>query len=107
MSVIQISAKELQQKLQEEVTPLLLDVREPHEFVYAHIAGSHHIPLNQIPQRMNEIDDNVDCIVICHHGIRSQQAADFLVHSGFTHIYNLDGGIDTWSVECDNTVSRY
>lgn len=106
MSVIQISAKALQQKLQGEVPPLLLDVREPHEFVYAHIEGSQHIPLNQIPQRINEIDDTADCVVICHHGIRSQQAADYLVHSGFTRIYNLDGGIDTWSVKCDATVLR-
>lgn len=107
MSVIQVSAKELQKKITEGVKPVLLDVREQNEFDFAHIAGSQLIPLNQIPQRMNEIDTNVDCVVICHHGMRSQQAAAFLVHSGFSNIYNLSGGIDAWSVECDNTVSRY
>lgn len=107
MSVIQISAKDLYKKISGDVKPLLLDVRELNEFEYARIEGSLHIPLNQIPQRINEIDGAVDCVVICHHGMRSQQAADFLVHSGLTNIYNLSGGIDAWSVDCDNTVSRY
>lgn len=107
MSVIEISALNLQKRLQNKVTLLLLDVREQHEFEYAHIEGSQHIPLGQIPQRIAEIDSSHECVVICHHGIRSQQAATFLVNSGFTNIYNLSGGIDAWSVDCDNTVLRY
>ncbi len=107
MSVIQISAKDLQKKRSAAEELVLLDVRELNEFEYARIEGSQHIPLNQIPQRMNEIDNTVCCVVICHHGMRSQQAADFLVHSGFSNIYNLSGGIDAWSVDCDNTVLRY
>ena len=107
MSVIQISAKELQLKLQEDTRPLLLDVRELHEYEFAKIDGSLHIPMNQVPQRLSEIDVSSGCAVICHHGMRSQQVAAFLVHSGLTNIYNLSGGIDAWSVECDNTVSRY
>ncbi len=107
MSVIEISALNLQKRLQNKVTLLLLDVREQHEFEYAHIEGSQHIPLGQIPQRIAEIESGHGCVVICHHGIRSQQAATFLVNSGFTNIYNLSGGIDAWSVDCDNTVLRY
>jgi rhodanese-related sulfurtransferase len=107
MSVIQITAKELEKKLYDNLKLLVLDVREPHEFEFANINGSLHIPLNQIPQRTDEIDSSSGCVVICHHGIRSQQAAAYLVYSGFTQIYNLSGGIDAWSVECDNTVSRY
>lgn len=107
MSVLQITAKELQKKLHENLKPLVLDVREPDEFEFAHISGSLHIPLNQIPQRKDEIDSSSGCVVICHHGIRSQYAASYLANSGFNQIYNLSGGIDAWSVECDNTVSRY
>ncbi len=109
MSVIQITAKELQNQLQNDnkPKPLVLDVRELDEFEFAKIAGSLHIPLNQIPQRTAEIDSRYGCVVICHHGIRSQHAAVYLADSGFGKIYNLSGGIDAWSVECDNTVSRY
>ncbi len=107
MSVIQISAKDLQEKLTANIKLTVLDVREHHEFQFAHIEGSQHIPLNQIPQRVDEIDKEDDCVVICHHGMRSQQAATFLLQSGFSNIYNLSGGIDAWSTDCDNTISRY
>ena len=56
MSVTQISAKELHEKLQVTVKPLLLDVRELNEFEFARIEGSLHIPLNQIPARIKELD---------------------------------------------------
>jgi len=107
MSVTQISAKELQEKLQVTVKPLLLDVRELNEFEFARIEGSLHIPLNQIPARIKELDSTDGCVVICHHGMRSQQAASYLVQNGLSNIYNLSGGIDAWSIQCDNTVSRY
>ncbi len=107
MSVVQISASDLQEKLIAKVKPLLLDVRELNEFQFARIEGSMHIPLNQIPQRIDEVNTEQGCVVICHHGMRSQQAANFLVHSGLSNIYNLSGGIDAWSVDCDSTVPRY
>lgn len=107
MSVVQISAKNLQEKLVKEDNLLILDVRELNEFQFAHIEGSLHIPLNQISQRIGEINTEQGCVVICHHGMRSQQGASFLVQSGLSNIYNLSGGIDAWSVDCDNTVLRY
>jgi rhodanese-related sulfurtransferase len=107
MSVVQISAKVLQKKLKNDDHLCLLDVREDNEFEFSHIKGSIHMPLNQVPQRIKELDSGSETIVICHHGIRSQQAAVFLDHSGFNQIYNLSGGIDAWSVECDSTVLRY
>jgi len=107
MSVIQISAKNLQEKLANNTKVTLLDVRESNEFQFAHIKGSLHIPLSLIPLKINEIDTTKDCVVICHHGMRSQQAANFMVNSGLNNIYNLSGGIDAWSVDCDSTVSRY
>jgi len=65
------------------------------------------IQLNQLPQRLNELDKQQEIIIICHHGIRSQHAAQSLEQSGFSNISNLQGGIDAWSVLCDNTVPRY
>ena len=52
MTVKQLSATELKNKIQQEEKLFLLDVREPHEFQYAHIANSVLIPLNQIPTRL-------------------------------------------------------
>jgi rhodanese-related sulfurtransferase len=107
MTVQILSAKELQNKLQEPNELVLLDVREPSEFAYASIAGSVLIPLNQIPQRLSELDPQREIVVICHHGMRSMQAANYLDRSGFTQIFNLQGGIDAWSLECDSAVQRY
>ena len=107
MTVKQLSATELKNKIQLGENLFLLDVREPHEFKYAHIADSVLIPLNQIPNRMSELDPQQDIVVICHHGMRSQQAANYLVQSGYKNIANLTGGIDDWSCTCDSSVRRY
>lgn len=107
MTVKQLSATELKNKIQQQEAVFLLDVREPHEFQYAHIAGSVLIPLNQIPQRLGELDPKQETVVICHHGMRSQQAANYLERSGFNNIANLKGGIDAWSCEVDSSVARY
>lgn len=107
MPIKQLSAIELKTKLQDKVQLFLLDVREPFEFAHAHIDGSVLIPLNQIPQRLQEIDMEQEIVLICHHGMRSMQAANFLTQVGFRKISNLVGGIDAWSIEVDSSVARY
>lgn len=107
MVVKQIVATELQTKLKANDGVFLLDVREPDEFRYAHIDTSVSIPLQQLPHRIAELHMTDDIVVICHHGVRSQQAAQFLVHSGFSQVANLVGGIDAWSCLCDSSVRRY
>lgn len=107
MAIKQLSAPQLKIKIDTLEPLFLLDVREPNEFQYAHIANSVLIPLHQLPERLNELDKQQEIIVICHHGMRSQQAALYLEYSGFTNLANLQGGTDAWSVLCDNTMPRY
>ncbi len=107
MSIIQLSAIQLQEKLQTNNHLLLLDVREVNEFEYTRIEGSRLIPLSLIPAKVNELDCEQETILICHHGMRSMQAAVYLEECGFIHVYNLQGGIDAWSVLCDSSVPRY
>ena len=107
MTVKHLSALELNDKIKKNEQLLLLDVREQSEFQYTHIANSILIPLNQLPTRLNELNLEDEIIVICHHGMRSQQAANYLDHSGFKNIANLTGGIDAWSCNCDSSVRRY
>jgi rhodanese-related sulfurtransferase len=107
MPITQWSAKQLQENLQDKPALLLLDVREANEFAYAHIKDSMHIPLNRLPERYKELDKEQGIVLICHHGMRSQQACVFLQDMGFTQLYNLHGGIDAWSVNCDSSVPRY
>lgn len=107
MSVISLSAPELQAKIQQEPNLLLLDVREPQEFAFAKIDGSLLIPLAQIPANLDQLKSAAGIAVICHHGIRSQQAAQYLSAQGLAPIFNLRGGIDAWSLSCDPSVPRY
>lgn len=107
MPVEQITAKELQQKIQHGEKLFLLDVREPYEYRAARINGSFLLPMAQVPNRLDELPKNQPIIVICHHGMRSQRVADYLAHHNFKSIYNLYGGIDAWSQDVDATVPRY
>lgn len=104
-----ITARELQAELQSANPPRLLDVREPEEFDLARIEGSTLIPLGQIPARAAEIESwqNEPAVVLCHHGIRSMHAIQYLQQLGFKDLRNLTGGIDSWSREADPTVPRY
>jgi rhodanese-related sulfurtransferase len=107
MAITQLSAIELKIKLQSNDDLFLLDVREPHEFQYAHISNSMLIPLNQLPQRVAELHLDDEIVVICHHGMRSQQAANYLAHCGFSNVSNLVGGVDAWASTCDSSMPRY
>jgi rhodanese-related sulfurtransferase len=103
-----ISPAELSQQLQ--ATPgffLLLDVREPYEFELCRIQGSVNIPLDEISGRLNELDEERDTVLICHHGRRSLQAALFLEQNGFTSVFNLTGGIEAWANDIEPNMPRY
>ena len=87
--------------------PMLLDVRENWEFETCKIAGSTQIPMNTIPARIEELDDDAEIVCICHHGARSMQVAAFLERNGFSKTFNLTGGIHAWAVQVDSAMPKY
>ncbi len=105
----QITATQLHTQLtaDSDAPPVLLDVREPHEFAYCHIEGSLNLPMNTIPARLAELDPDATLITICHHGMRSAAVADFLIGRGFVNVINLTGGIHAWALEVDPDMPRY
>lgn len=104
----QISPTELFKRLQgADPKPLLLDVREPHEFAYCHIEGSLHLPMMRVFSKLDELDPQRDTVVICHHGLRSAQIATFLIGHGFTKVANLQGGLAAWAKEVDPSMATY
>ncbi|MCI4372714.1 MAG: sulfurtransferase [Thermoplasmata archaeon] len=88
-------------------TLLLLDVREPWERDLAVIEPSVHIPMNEIADRYTELPNDREIVVYCHGGTRSSMVAGYLEHNGFSHVSNLAGGIEAWSVDVDPKVPRY
>jgi rhodanese-related sulfurtransferase len=85
----------------------LLDVREAWEIEIASIEQTIDIPMAEIPSRVAELDASLPVAVVCHSGGRSAQVANYLVQSGFERVANIVGGIDAWSLQIDDSVSRY
>ncbi len=107
MKIDQVSVEKLRQRMQSEEDLFLLDVREPFEVELASIEGAISIPMGEILQRLEEIPRDCPVFVLCHHGIRSQQVAQWLSSQGIAPLHNVVGGIDAWSLEVDSTVPRY
>ncbi len=102
----EISVEELKRKRERGDDVLLIDVREPHEYEIANIGGL-LIPLNDLLERVRELDSTREIVVHCHHGGRSAQAVQFLRELGFKNVKNLAGGIDEWALKVDKRVARY
>lgn len=77
----------------------LVDVREPIEHDEHSIAAAKLIPLGQLEARMSEIDKAKLVVVMCKAGKRGTQALRKLQDNGFSHVLNLEGGIDAWISE--------
>lgn len=73
----------------------VLDVREDYEWEAGHIKGALHIPLDQIPARLDELDPDEDLHVICRTGGRSFRVTEWLVANGYSAV-NVRGGMDAW-----------
>jgi len=56
---------------------------------------------------LQELSSDATVVVMCHSGGRSRRVAEFLLASGFNHVFNLSGGIDAWSQQIDPAVPRY
>src|SRR6266700_2820904 len=98
----EITATELKRRLDRGDDIQIIDVREPHEYEIARIAGTKLIPLGQIVNRLNEIDPSRDVVCHCKGGVRSAKAIEALNRAGFPgRLINLKGGITAWSNEVD------
>jgi rhodanese-related sulfurtransferase len=86
---------------------ILLDVREAAELELAAIPGALHIPMNEIPARLQEIDKQKTIVCLCHGGGRSFHVAAFLDQQGYSSTVNVNGGIHGWSLEVDNSIPVY
>ena len=87
----------------------LVDCRRPDEVETASLSQACHIPMDDIPARQGEIEDDPDIpvIVMCHHGVRSLNVANFLRSQGLECVWSMRGGIDRWSKEIDSSVQQY
>jgi len=92
---------ELAYRLVKEEGALVLDVRTPGEFLSVRLPGARNIPIEQLPQRLQEVERLVNndkkrpIVVYCTVGTRAAQAKRILLAAGFPNVTNL-GGFSDW-----------
>jgi len=102
----QLSASEAAALIESDPTIERVDVRTEQEREIAAIAGFRLLDRKYHDQLML-LDRETPIVFQCHHGIRSQHAAEYFRQQGFTTLYNLHGGIDAWCLLVDPSVPRY
>jgi rhodanese-related sulfurtransferase len=74
----------------------ILDVREPDEWAEGHIPDAVHIPMNQVPERLDELDRDRPVVAVCRSGRRSGEVVDYLSRLGIS-AENMPGGMVQWA----------
>jgi len=80
----------------ERPRPLIVDVREPDEFVAVRVDGVAHVPMSGFLLRAGELPKERPLLVLCASGARSAAVTGYLLRSGWTDVANIDGGITAW-----------
>jgi rhodanese-related sulfurtransferase len=105
---LEVAPQELRTILADKGKLILVDVREPWETTAVGFPGALPMPMGEVPARAyNELDPEGRIVVICHHGVRSLNVANWLRNQGFEQAQSLRGGIDAWSRDVDPAMARY
>lgn len=93
-----ITVSGVKKALDEKQDFILLDVRTREEYEENNILGSLNIPVDKLSENMEELlpDKNKTIYVYCRSGVRSAQAVQKMIESGYKHVYNIEKGIVEW-----------
>jgi monothiol glutaredoxin len=101
-----LTAVGLSDMLGSDETVNLLDVRPDSERAVASIAQARPLDAESM-QAIDDLERDAVLVFYCHTGARSRAVAERYRLNGFTNVYNLEGGIEAWSLEADSSVPRY
>lgn len=106
---MEVDCKTVKAKLDAGDDFVFIDCREQDEYDHVRIDGSTLIPMSQMAQRVDELQEHKDrdIIIHCHHGGRSLNVANWLKRQGFRNPLSMAGGIDVWAEEIDSSLPRY
>jgi len=85
----------------------LLDVRTPEEYAIASVGGSMLVDQNLAQEIMQKWPKDEAIVTMCHHGMRSLDAAAYMRGHGFSNTKSMSGGIDAWALQIDSSIPRY
>jgi rhodanese-related sulfurtransferase len=102
-----ISPVEAKKMIEKNKVTKLIDVRENWEHNLVKLENSILIPLREFPSYIKKFSVDDSFLVYCHHGTRSFLACALMLQQGFENVYNLEGGINAWSIELDKSLKKY
>jgi rhodanese-related sulfurtransferase len=96
-----ISAEEAKDLVDKDKSIIVLDVRTKSEYMSGHIPGAKLVPLNQLPNEIEELNDLKEkpVLVYCATGRRSLMAIKILIQNDFSNIRHLNNGISSWNYD--------
>jgi sulfur-carrier protein adenylyltransferase/sulfurtransferase len=103
----QITVEELKQMQDRGEVPVLLDVREPHEYALSDLTDSIKVPLGSLPRSLDRVPKDRELVVYCRSGARSANAVQFLHQMGYEKAVNLAGGVNAWAERIDPSMRKY
>lgn len=106
-TLMDISPRELKERLDRGDRPVLLDVRQDWETRLCRLEHALHIPIEELEVRVDELDPAEEIVVYCHQGVRSAAVAQYLTQLGFRSARNLAGGLERWAGTVDPAMRRY
>lgn len=95
--VKQISVSSLRSRLEQDSGIFMIDVREHEEVIHGMIPGAIHIPMNEIPEHVDELRKQSEIIFICRSGYRSERVCEYLQQLGLESPVNMEGGMLAWN----------
>jgi rhodanese-related sulfurtransferase len=104
---MEISPEQVAQRLKSGTQVQLVDVRSREEWDTVHIDGSTFFTEDLMNAMMSDWPTETEVVFVCHHGVRSLDAAAFFAGHGFHNVRSMTGGIDAWSLEVDPDLPRY
>jgi len=106
-NIKEIDSLTLKNKLTQDEQLVLIDVREQTEIEICKIKEAIHIPMGEIPNNIDKIDNQNTIIVMCKSGGRSAHVCHYLNKQGYPNVYNLKGGIIEWALTIDKSMDIY
>ena len=85
----------------------LLDIREKWENDLVTIEGSQFVPMEEVPSKLSEFEQEKPMVIYCHTGVRSAAVAAYLLNQGFLDVKSMVGGIHAWALQVDPTLPTY